>query len=64
MTLEKISYFQKLKDEGKLLPPGVPAREAAWLALYAPAAWSGERIETGDARIEAPAQTAFPKSLP
>jgi NAD(P)-dependent dehydrogenase (short-subunit alcohol dehydrogenase family) len=64
MTTEWIAYFKELKSEGKLLPPAVPAREAAWLALHAPAAWSGQWIETGDARIKAAAETAFPENLP
>jgi NAD(P)-dependent dehydrogenase (short-subunit alcohol dehydrogenase family) len=63
MTPEWIDYFQKLKEEKRLLPPEVPAREAAWLALHAPAHWSGEWIETGDARIEEAAKQVFPDNL-
>jgi NAD(P)-dependent dehydrogenase (short-subunit alcohol dehydrogenase family) len=60
MTPEKNAYFQSLKSDGKLLPPAVPAREAAWLVLHAPAAWSGDLIETGDPRVEEGAGKGFP----
>ena len=63
MTDERIAYFRKLKTEGKLLDPAVPAREAAWLALHAPARWSGEWIETGDPRIQKTVDKTFPSSL-
>jgi NAD(P)-dependent dehydrogenase (short-subunit alcohol dehydrogenase family) len=63
MTPEKNAYFQDLKSKGMLAPPAVPAREAAWLALHAPSAWSGELIETGDPRIGRAPGRGFPVDL-
>lgn len=63
MPPQKAAYFQELKEAGKLEAPSVPARSAAWLALYAPAAWSGELLDYDDPRITEPAQEAFPASI-
>lgn len=63
MPPEKASYFKDLKDSGKLEPPSVPARSAAWLALHAPAGWSGALLDYDDPRITEPAQKAFPASI-
>ncbi len=63
MPPDKAAYFQDLKDSGKLEPPSVPARSAAWLALYAPADWSGELLDYDDPRIAEPAKNAFPDSV-
>lgn len=51
MTTERVAYFQGLKDHGELLDPEVPGRIAAWLALHAPRAWSGELIAWDDPRL-------------
>lgn len=51
MDPDKHASFETLKREGKLEPPEVPARAAAWLALHAPAEWSGELVEYTDERI-------------
>ena len=56
MTEERSAYFQSLKDRGKLLDPDVPARAAAWLALYAPAALNGQFIDYDDPRLADAAQ--------
>jgi NAD(P)-dependent dehydrogenase (short-subunit alcohol dehydrogenase family) len=63
MTPEKAAYFQRLKAEGKLLPPAQPARAAAWLALHAPASWSGEQLEFDDPRIGTDALEGIPEHL-
>jgi NAD(P)-dependent dehydrogenase (short-subunit alcohol dehydrogenase family) len=52
MTPEKVTHFSALKAEGRLVPPEVPARSVAWLALYAPREWSGEFLDYDDPRIE------------
>ncbi|GLI32969.1 SDR family NAD(P)-dependent oxidoreductase [Desulforhabdus amnigena] len=51
MSRERFAYFLKLKEDGRLEPPEVPARSAAWLALHAPRAWSGEMIDYADPKI-------------
>ncbi len=64
MDAEKHDYFMKLKADGKLEPPEIPARAIAWLALHAPREWSGEFLEYDDSRIAEPAAEVFgePKS--
>ena len=51
MTMERVAHFRGLLDRGELLDPDVPGRIAAWLALHAPRAWSGELIEWDDPRL-------------
>lgn len=51
--------FRRLKQEGQLEPPKVPARVIAWLALHAPAEWSGEFIEYDEPRVAQPAKALF-----
>jgi len=51
MTVERVAYFQNLKDRGELLAPEAPGRIAGWLALHAPREWSGELIEWDDPRL-------------
>lgn len=38
--------------QGKLLPPEVPGRAIACLALHAPHEWSGELVQWDDARVQ------------
>jgi len=59
MTPELSNYFIKLKKQGKLEPPWVPARSIAWLALNAPSELSGELIEYDDPRILDPSIELF-----
>jgi NAD(P)-dependent dehydrogenase (short-subunit alcohol dehydrogenase family) len=54
MTPEKNAYFQRLKAEGALIDPAVPARAIAWLALSAPPALSGRFLDYDDPRIGGP----------
>ncbi|MGD9018008.1 MAG: SDR family oxidoreductase [Desulfobacterales bacterium] len=56
MTTDKMAYFEALHREGRLEPPWVPARSAAWLALAAPAEWSGRFLEYDDPAIIGPAE--------
>lgn len=51
MNPEKADYFQRLKSEGQLLDPAVPARKIAWLALEAPPALSGVFLDYDDPQI-------------
>ncbi|MGE0488910.1 MAG: SDR family NAD(P)-dependent oxidoreductase [Vulcanimicrobiota bacterium] len=56
MTEEKWKNFVNLKEQGQLEPPEVPARVAAWLALFAPRQWSGEFLQYTDERVSGPAK--------
>ncbi len=49
------SNYQRLYSlyvTGQLLPPRVPGRAIAWLALYAPHEWSGETVQWDDPRLQ------------
>ncbi|QTA83911.1 Short chain dehydrogenase domain-containing protein [Desulfonema limicola] len=59
MSQEKAAFFQRLKDEGKLMPPHIPARSIAWLALKAPKEMSGEFVEYDTPEISEPALELF-----
>jgi NAD(P)-dependent dehydrogenase (short-subunit alcohol dehydrogenase family) len=59
MPPDQAAYYQRLKSEGALEPPGIPARSIAWLALHAPQALSGEFISYDDPRISKPALEFF-----
>jgi NAD(P)-dependent dehydrogenase (short-subunit alcohol dehydrogenase family) len=54
MTPERSAYFRRLKTDGELLDPAVPARTIAWLALSAPAELSGRFLEYDDPRLSDP----------
>ena len=54
MNPEKSAYFQRLKAQGELLDPDVPARAIAWLALSAPPALSGRFLDYDDPHIGEP----------
>ena len=49
-------YYQKIKTEGELEPPEVPAKSIAWLALNAPPEWSGRYLSYDDPEITVPAE--------
>jgi NAD(P)-dependent dehydrogenase (short-subunit alcohol dehydrogenase family) len=55
MASDKVTFFQRLKEEGNLLPPEVPARAIAWLALNAPHKWSGQFLSYDQEDIAGPA---------
>jgi NAD(P)-dependent dehydrogenase (short-subunit alcohol dehydrogenase family) len=44
-----VGYF----EQGKLLPPRLPGRTLACLALFAPHAWSGEFLSWDEGRVQA-----------
>lgn len=60
MPPERFAYFKRLKAEGRLEPPAVPAGAVAWLALHAKREWSGQFMEYDDPRIASPAKSMFP----
>lgn len=64
MDPERAAYFVQLKEEGRLEPPWVPARAAAWLALHAPPSMSGRFVEYDDPRVAEPALSLFGASPP
>jgi hypothetical protein len=49
---EVYQFFADLHEQGKLLPPEIPARVAVGLALGAPQAWSGGILEWDDERVK------------
>ena len=51
MTSEKTDYFKRLKSDGELLDPAVPARRIAWLALNAARDLSGRFLDYDDPQI-------------
>jgi NAD(P)-dependent dehydrogenase (short-subunit alcohol dehydrogenase family) len=51
MPPEDHTFFMDLHSDGELLPPELPGRSLARVALYAPHAWSGEFISWDDERI-------------
>ncbi|MFZ7127909.1 MAG: SDR family NAD(P)-dependent oxidoreductase [Desulfobacterales bacterium] len=55
MDPENVAYFEALKTEGRLEPPWVPARSAAWLVLDAPRDWSGRFVDYDDPQVKGPA---------
>lgn len=57
MTSEDLARFQELDQNGQLEPPSVPAKAAAWLALFGPHSRSGEFIEYTDEEIQAGVKT-------
>jgi NAD(P)-dependent dehydrogenase (short-subunit alcohol dehydrogenase family) len=53
MPRDYAAYYWRIWKEGRLQSPAVPARAISWLALHAPAEWSGETIDIDDPRIAA-----------
>ena len=49
----QVAYYRQLKDDNRLEPPRVPGRAITWLALEAPAAWSGDFLNYDDPRVVA-----------
>jgi NAD(P)-dependent dehydrogenase (short-subunit alcohol dehydrogenase family) len=52
MQADDYQKFVQYHSDGKLLPPELPGRALALLALYAPHQWSGEFIQWDDGRIK------------
>ncbi len=59
MTAEAVAGFRRLKADGELEPPAIPARAIAWLALKAPADWSGRFLDYDDPAVATPAADLF-----
>lgn len=59
MPAEQVAFYRRLKAEGLLEPPRIPARSIAWLALRAPSAWSGKFLDYDDPELHQPALAFF-----
>ncbi|MEE4608873.1 MAG: SDR family NAD(P)-dependent oxidoreductase [Desulfobacteraceae bacterium] len=55
MPPAEAEYYARLKPDGKLEPAWMPARVIAWMALAAPASYSGEFFDYDDPRLVKPA---------
>jgi len=53
MPAERHRRFVRLHEQGDLLPPELPGRALAALALHAPPAWSGEFLSWDDPKVAA-----------
>ncbi|MCP4426888.1 MAG: SDR family NAD(P)-dependent oxidoreductase [Chloroflexi bacterium] len=53
MPVESHAKFLTLHEEGELLPPELPGRALAALALRAPREWSGEFLNWNEERVQA-----------
>jgi NAD(P)-dependent dehydrogenase (short-subunit alcohol dehydrogenase family) len=53
MPAERHQRFVRLHEQGELLPPELPGRALAVLALYAPPAWSGEFLQWDEEKVAA-----------
>jgi NAD(P)-dependent dehydrogenase (short-subunit alcohol dehydrogenase family) len=49
---EVYQFFVDLHEQGKLVPPEIPAKAAVGLALAAPQEWSGEIMQWDDERVK------------
>ena len=63
MSAEQLAYYQNLKAVGQLEKPEVPGRSLAWLALHAPAGFSGQFLNYDDPHISQPALAVFGAQL-
>ncbi len=59
MPADQAAYYLDLKENGDLEPPEIPGRAIAWLALYAPSAWSGRFLNYDDPHIVTKAVKVF-----
>ena len=53
MPRERHQRFVRYHETGQLLPPELPGRALATLALFAPHAWSGAFLQWDEARVQA-----------
>jgi NAD(P)-dependent dehydrogenase (short-subunit alcohol dehydrogenase family) len=60
MPSELANYFQNLHAGGQLVPPQIPGRALAWVALHAPREWSGFDVQASDPELVQRLQGAFP----
>lgn len=63
MTEDDLSKFQNLKSAGRLEPPEVPGRAAAWLAVEGPLSLSGQMVEYTAPEVKAGVESLFGTSL-
>jgi NAD(P)-dependent dehydrogenase (short-subunit alcohol dehydrogenase family) len=63
MPAEQVAFYRRLKAEGRLEPPRIPARSIAWLALKAPSGWNGKFLDYDDPELRYPALDFFGESL-
>jgi NAD(P)-dependent dehydrogenase (short-subunit alcohol dehydrogenase family) len=59
MPPEQAETYRRLQQEGALVPPRLPARSAAWLALGAPKALSGRFLSYDDPEVAEAAEEAL-----
>lgn len=59
MPSELASYFSNLHSHGQLLPPQIPGRALAWVALHAPPEWTGLEVNAVDPEVVVRVQGAF-----
>ena len=62
MPEEVYERFVRYHEEGELLPPALPGRALAVLALYAPPSWSGEVLAWDADEVQALVQCHVPTS--
>ena len=53
MPEESYAYFVSLVEKGKLLPPDVPGKAIAFLALNTPHEWTGECLSLFEEKVKA-----------
>jgi NAD(P)-dependent dehydrogenase (short-subunit alcohol dehydrogenase family) len=51
ISADRRAYYHRLREEGELLHPSVPAARFAWLALEAPRTWSGHDVAHDDPSV-------------
>lgn len=63
MADDQVAYYHDLKKEGRLLPPEVPGRSIAWLALKAPSDLSGRFLNYDQDDVFGPAKEFFARVM-
>lgn len=53
LEAKRHALYERLLADGELRTADVPGRAIAWLALFAPASWTGLEVQHDDARITA-----------
>jgi len=59
MPAATADFYRRLKEEGRLIAPQVPARAIAYLALAAPTSMSGRFVSYDDPDVAGPARAMF-----
>lgn len=59
MPSQLADYFKGLHTGGQLVPPQLPGRALAWVALNAPKEWSGFDVQASDPELVQRLQEAF-----